>query len=62
MNIEHPILVMDEDGDFRVDWKGERGEKNILHGPWCETIISGQFYLVPVPGTIDSDIDFTGTA
>lgn len=57
-----PILVLEEDGDFRVDYKGKTGEKNILWGEWAETIESGSFYLVPVPGTIDSDIDFSTTA
>ena len=50
-----PILVIEEDGDFRVDWKGVRGEKNVLFGPWTEKLISGQFYLVPVEKTIVID-------
>lgn len=57
-----PILVLEEDGDFHVDWKGKPGEKNILWGEWAETIESGEFYLVPVPETIVSNIDLSTTA
>lgn len=48
-----PVLVIEEDGDFRVDYLGERGEKNILlSGDWVDGFLAGQFYLVAVPGTI----------
>jgi hypothetical protein len=59
---QQPVLVLDEDGDFRIDYKGKTGEKNLLWGEWTETIVWGQFYLVPVPGTIESNIDSTDPA
>lgn len=50
-----PVLVLDEDGEWRIDVKGEQGEKNVMNLPG---VLAGRFYLVPVPGTLEVDVDW----
>jgi hypothetical protein len=59
--LDAAVLILDEDGDFRVDHHG-RGEKNVLWGDWASGVESGEFYLIPVRGTIVSSIDLTGSS
>lgn len=59
--LDMPILTIEEDGEFYVTWKGERFQKNILLEFLGEEFVSGQFYLVAVPGTIDHRISGGGS-
>ena len=49
---EVPVLIVEEDGDWRINFNHQRGEKNILHGEWMDGFVAGEFALIPVPGTI----------